>query len=386
MKKREILFYSFAMLVTIVLTILVFNIAPKGINADFNLTRIDGASKEMMLKGISGAPYWIYSSFFNGYGSASPLFYCDLFLYIPSFLVYLGFDILFSYKIFLTLVMVLSFICMFFSVKKTFTQKLAPIVASTLYMVIVFLVIQLITVKIYSDFTFFVFLPLVFAGIYSILIGEKNKKDIVWLAIGMSGLAFSQIMIADIVGIIIVIVFLINFKKWIKARYKIKYLILSLIFMFGISSYYTLPLMEQITQPNLSWKNILPSEFEGENLPLERGEVLTSNNEKLRTSLNRTRYTFDFKYRKNKEDDTYIELPLVMYKGYVAIDENTDRKYKVQVSENGLVQVNVNSVFQGDVTVFYLGTEIQNYSVFVSTISFMVLLGYVYWKKEGEKC
>jgi len=373
------LFYSLVLIVIIALVVLVFNILPDGVNSVFNISRIDGISKEMMTKGISGAPYWIYSSQLNGYGNASPLFYGDIFLYVPAFFVYMGMKIQLSYKIFILLVIFLSGLTMYLCVRKIFNKLIISMSSSMVYMILVFLFMEFLPKKIFSEFTFLIFVPLVFAGVISILVNEKNKSDIIKISMGLSGIAFSQIIIAIVIGVIILIVFLLNIRK----RF---YIIVSLIFMIGISSYYTFPLIEQISQPNITIKDIMPTEIKDESFTQKRGEVITSNNKKLKTSLNRTRYVFDFNYRKNNEFNTYVELPLIMYKGYAAIDKNTERQYAVTTSKNGLVKVNIYDVYQGDLTVFYRGTEIQNYSVILTTISLIVLLGFVFWKKEDEKC
>lgn len=379
MKKKKILLYSLILLVAIVLVVLVFNIVPSGENSNFNILRIDGISKEMMTKGISGAPYWIYTSQLSGYGYASPLFYGDLFLYIPAFLVYLGMKIQLSYVLFILMVIILSGLTMYLCTKKIFNKLTVSVVSSTVYMILVFLLIEFLSKKIFSEFSFMIFLPLVINGVYSILYKDKNKIDIIKVSLGLAGIAFSQIIIAVIITVVIVFVSLANIRRFV-------YIIIALIFMIGVSSYYTFPLIEQLSQSNITVKDIIPTEIKEESFIQKRGEIISSNYEKLKTSLKRNRYTLDFNFRKNKENNTYVELPLIMYKGYAAIDKNTDRQYEVVTSESGLVQVNINDIYQGDLRVFYRGTEIQNYTVVLSTISIIALFGFVFYKKEGKKC
>ena len=63
--------------------------------------RINEILKEMLTKGISGAPYRIYTWDNAAYGSGESLFYGDLFLYIPAFLSYVYFKVSAAYKIFI---------------------------------------------------------------------------------------------------------------------------------------------------------------------------------------------------------------------------------------------------------------------------------------------
>ena len=58
-----------------------------GSDLRYHLTRITGIADG--LKGGSGIVS-IYPEALKGYGYASPLFYPDLFMYFPAFLVYLG--------------------------------------------------------------------------------------------------------------------------------------------------------------------------------------------------------------------------------------------------------------------------------------------------------
>lgn len=80
----------------------------------------------------------------------------------------------------------------------------------------------------------------------------------------------------------------------------------------------------------------------------------------------------------NHYDDTAFELPLLMYKGYSAVNEETGEKYDVSASEHGLVNVNVGDEQSGKVIVRYTGTIIQHISDVISILTIILLLIYFF--------
>lgn len=83
-------------------------------------------------------------------------------------------------------------------------------------------------------------------------------------------------------------------------------------------------------------------------------------------------------FSNNKHSDTAFELPLLMYKGYSAVNESTGEKYDVSVSEHGLVSVNVGGEADGTIIVEYTGTAVQHISDIISVIAIICLLIYLF--------
>ena len=87
---------------------------------------------------------------------------------------------------------------------------------------------------------------------------------------------------------------------------------------------------------------------------------------------------------------TYIDVPLIYYKGYTASLTTVDQKEtKLQVTgegQNGYCRV----LLTGDepaglLTVYYKGTIVQNISYIISVLTLIGLFGYGFWvRKKGN--
>lgn len=108
-----------------------------------------------------------------------------------------------------------------------------------------------------------------------------------------------------------------------------------------------------------------------------RGDVVKSNHNNVNKHFENDNHgTIDIEFSGNRYNDTYFELPLLYYKGYSAVDKESKKKYEISESDNGLVQVNVNDVSDGQATVTYTGTPIQKISDIISIITILLLLVY----------
>lgn len=109
-----------------------------------------------------------------------------------------------------------------------------------------------------------------------------------------------------------------------------------------------------------------------------RGDVITSN-EEVKTTLKRNGINLEISYSDNNSDDTYLELPLVYYKGYMAKeDKNTLRVVK---GDNGLVRVYLDNK-EGNINVYYGFTKVRIVCLIISIIS---LGGFIVIVRKDQK-
>lgn len=110
---------------------------------------------------------------------------------------------------------------------------------------------------------------------------------------------------------------------------------------------------------------------------LERGDIVISDKKDIVFEWKRNVNGIDIQIIKNPHiDGGKLELPLYMYKGYVA--KNADGKsLPVMKSENGLVSVRIGDTL-GRIQVWYEGTLIQKLS---DIITLLTILGFLIWKK-----
>ena len=101
-----------------------------------------------------------------------------------------------------------------------------------------------------------------------------------------------------------------------------------------------------------------------------RGEIITSNND-VSVNFKKKGTEIEIEYKDNTENDTYLELPLLYYKGYVAKEENKD--LKIKKGNNGVVRVYLDSR-EGKIDVYYGITNIRKIGFICSIASLLVFV------------
>jgi hypothetical protein len=127
----------------------------------------------------------------------------------------------------------------------------------------------------------------------------------------------------------------------------------------------------------------LPAEVPSKNYILDRGEVIKSNYSTRWTAFTRKNGVLRFIFLDNTHQDTYYELPLLMYKGYQAYDLKTGKNIPFRMSQNGLVQIATNAP-EGDILVWYEGTLVQKRSSLI-TLATLILLLIVHRRRRVTK-
>lgn len=249
-KKNTILFIIGLALISSFTLLIIPNIS-RGHDLAFHLSRI-AAIKDNLKLGIIGGE--IYPNYLGGYGYANPLFYPDLFLYIPALLSYMGLSVITSYKIFLLLISFGSILNMFICVKGITNNKKAALISSVIYGFASYRLVDMFTRAALGETLAFVFAPLVIYGIYEIIYGTPKKFYI--LMIGMSGLILSHLISTYLIGIVLIIICLINIKKLFGDKKRIGYLCLAAMLTFLLTSFYLVPMLEQMIDGSFYFNNL----------------------------------------------------------------------------------------------------------------------------------
>lgn len=109
----------------------------------------------------------------------------------------------------------------------------------------------------------------------------------------------------------------------------------------------------------------------GRNLYLERGEVVTANKDDILYRWGRDEDGILIRIEENPYTDSVLELPLYMYKGYVAKTAKGE-KLPVIKSANGLVSVEIGDSI-GEIRIWYEGTMVQKIA---DMITFLTILSF----------
>lgn len=126
---------------------------------------------------------------------------------------------------------------------------------------------------------------------------------------------------------------------------------------------------------------------------LEEGEYEIRSNEHLADfTAEKDGGVFFFEFQNNGGENTFVDLPLIMYKGYKATLKTDGKTVGIPVAastaengryENNLVRVFIGNAIGGTVTVWYEGTPVQKWSLVITLLSFGGLI--LHWANLYKK-
>ncbi|MCI6272151.1 MAG: YfhO family protein [Erysipelotrichaceae bacterium] len=314
MKKKE---YLFLLTITILFMFpyIINNRLPIEHDTFFHLSRIEGYATALKNWDVLPKIYFFKN---QGFGYASPIFYNDLFLLIPSILYNLGFSLSFTYKLTVFIATFLSSLSMFYLLKRIDKNPYSPYIASFIYTFSNYHITDTYVRGALGEMFAFIFLPLVLCGIYNLLYDNKNWK---MLCFSFMGLLLSH-NISFIFGLIILYIFCVfNFKnfKFFKG------VIIAGIICFILSLWYFIPLLEGILSHDIYLNYYKDSSLDKSTLNFLQlfenktifGYGLKSNLLFMNVSLGWFITIVPIMYIFKKNKDKFVSL--CMFIGYVAL-------------------------------------------------------------------
>ena len=222
------------------------------LNSKLNIYYDDGVQHIARALGTAEAfkeNFWfpnIISSFSNGYGYSWNLFYgplsgygiCLINLIINNFMI--------SYKIFVFVCMFLSGFCMYKFAKEISGNSDVGILASILYMTFPYHLTDLYTRNALGEYVSFIFIPLVFLGLYRLFFTEKKTYH---FALGTIGLILTHNLSTVITAIFAMFYVIYNLEKF-KDKKILRKLLINGLFIILITSFYWIPLFQTMFSSN----------------------------------------------------------------------------------------------------------------------------------------
>ncbi|MBO6134098.1 MAG: hypothetical protein J6P05_07180, partial [Lachnospiraceae bacterium] len=217
----------------------------------YHLLRIDA-----LKTGIeAGCPFLrINMLFFGGEGYASSLFYPDFLLYVPAALRVMGLGINASFHIFLGLCIIATFASVFFSIKYITGDRFPAVVGAIALTLSEYHLGDIYKRAALGEVTAFIFIPLVLAGIYSLIFDEFRKPQ--FLGLGMAGVllchTFSFVLCLglNVVGYLFFLWRQLLQKKGQESLETVRKataaLAITAMISAALTCFYWLPMMEQI--------------------------------------------------------------------------------------------------------------------------------------------
>lgn len=205
----------------------------------------------------------------NGFGYSWDIFYGNFTSIIPGIInIFLGSGIN-TFKLFLYILLILSGISMYISTYKMFNKHELSIIASVIYMCAPYHLNDMYIRYAVAEFASFIFIPLVFSGLYCILNNNNNndsdnknrdRKNLInnkegyeqkensntgicMLILGSSGLIITHLISTTITAIFAFIYLIFNFRK-LKDIKILKKILLSILLTLMVTSYFWIPLLE----------------------------------------------------------------------------------------------------------------------------------------------
>ena len=218
-----------------------------GIEQDtfFHLSRIEGLAKS-----ISRSNFFpeIYPYKNNGYGYASPSFYCDLFLIVPALMYLAGVSLSVCYKFTVFAITFFTFYTMAKLLKRITHKNAVSIIVAFAYIFCNYRITDVYVRGALGEVMAMIFLPVVLSGLYEIL-EQKNQKYWGLLCVGLLGLIFSH-NITFLFGVVLVILFSLIYLKSMQKQQLIS-LCKAAGLAFLLSAWFTLPMIEQMMSQSL---------------------------------------------------------------------------------------------------------------------------------------
>lgn len=241
--KNRLIDYLIILIISLIILIPMFN-------ENVNIYIDDGIQHIARLMGtyqtITGGdiPPVIMSNFCNGFGYSWNIFYSPFTAYVPLIFSLITNSFELMLKIFIGLVGLVSGIAMYEFVKKITDNRYAALLAAGIYILAPYRFTDIYNRVAISELASFMFLPIVFHGMYNIFNSDcKSISKSLILALGASGLILTHSVIAMYTAIFCAIYLFINIKK-LKDKTILKLLVINILLIILLTSFYILPLLE----------------------------------------------------------------------------------------------------------------------------------------------
>lgn len=257
-----------------------------GHDMDFHTARIWS-----LAEGIKNG-HWIVpiqTEMVNGYGYATPLFYSQLFLYVPALIYCMGAPLQVCYQIYAVLINATTCLICFFCLKGLFRNKRFALFGAILYTLSAYRLADVYTRASVGEYTAMAFLPLILYGFARVYMTEEKKiswRDYIPIVIGLTGIIQSHILTCELTALCIVLFCLIAIRKTIQAQ-RFLALVKAALLTIAINAAFLIPFLSSMTM-NLTVKanQINQIQEQGSYLVQALGLFMTATGGSVKGTLN----------------------------------------------------------------------------------------------------
>jgi len=189
----------------------------------------------------SNFPYLVTPYICRDFGYSMMAFYPPIVTYIPYFLGIIANAFHIGIKLFASLTIIFSGIFMYNFINEATKNKAMSFLAAVIYMIFPYRLEVIYNRFAIGEFTAFLFIPIVFQGLYNLINGDKKKHF--YIAIGAIGLLLSHTISTVFTAVFCIIYILFNIKSFFKKDVIIKCAING-VFILLITAFFTIPMLE----------------------------------------------------------------------------------------------------------------------------------------------
>lgn len=167
----------------------------------------------------------------------------------------LGINVITIYKVFLVVCMILSAIAMYITTKRIAKSKYAAIIATILYTMCSYRIINMVLKSFVGECLSFIFIPIIILGLYELITGNEKKW---WIcSIGFIGILNSNLVMTEIMIAISAIIILCNITKIIKEKERIKGFLKASVVALAVTAMFWLPMLEQLKNSTFTMRSMM---------------------------------------------------------------------------------------------------------------------------------
>lgn len=252
-----------------------------------------------------------------GFGYATPLFYCDLFLYPFAILYHFGLSAVWCYKLCVLFYTSLANIFVYLIFNKEINNRKLSLFASFLYLTCNYHLMNIFVRGALGEILAMTFVPLVLYAIYRILL--KHEDCFIFLGISFSLLVQSHLISSLLYGIFffwMIIVFLImNRKDFSLIKKTIITIVKGTVLALLLCAWYLLPMFEQMHSQTF-WLSI-NSQFNSIKTTVQSVlDIFNNSSYKFKPSIGTLLTVFSLGYilvKKNKYITTIVVYSIMCY-------------------------------------------------------------------------
>ena len=225
----------------------------------FHMLRISYVAEELRNHQF---PVRMQTGMMNGYGYATSLYYCDLFLYLPAILYNCMVPLFRCDQIYIIFITALSCIICYYSLKRVTKKDDISLVGTAVYILSVYRISNVFLRSAMGEYTAMAFLPLVICGMYEISThAHPTPKDWLPLAFGMAGLLQSHLLSFEIACFLLGAFCILEIRR-IFTWEKIKSLLLAAVTAIGLCAWFLIPLLQSMTTQSVKINDTYVTDFQ----------------------------------------------------------------------------------------------------------------------------